>query len=46
MNRIKDYLEKDMITELTERQEIVMQIYIARNKQNTHKMLPIPGYKV
>lgn len=36
------YLENKDSYELNERQKIVMQIYISRNKANKHKMDPIP----
>lgn len=36
------YIEKKQNFELDERQKIVIEIYIQRNKANKHKMLPIP----
>lgn len=36
------YLENKDTYELNERQKIVMQIYVSRNKANKHKMDPIP----
>ena len=40
-----DYLETKSSYSLTNRQLIVLDIYKNLNKQNQHKMLPIPIYK-